>query len=142
MLIKKEKVENFMKLYDYLKMTENDFDVLDTVFDTSVTVCYIEENSMQNDNYEKFCIELAKKVEMEKIIDDIYIVAKWTELIQNNMEKFKEFTENNWKDECQYDDDDDEFIYQWIEEIHRYMAGMVWDDFYKELVKLVETLEA
>ena len=129
-----------MKLYDFMKMSENDYDTFDAVYDADVTVCFIEENK-SNDSYEKFCIELMKKVEVEKVNGDILIV-KWTELIQNNMEKFRAFTKENWYESCQYEDDEDEFIYQWINEIHQYMAGNVSEDFYDELVKLVETLEA
>ena len=47
----------------------------------------------------------------------------------------------HWHDECQYEDDDDEFIYQWITEIHSYMAGCVSDDFYGVLVEFVDELE-
>lgn len=129
-----------MKLYDFVKVSQSDYDTYDTVFDAAVTVCYIEENS-NNDNYEKFCIELMKKVEVEKINGDV-VVVEWAELIQKNMEKFKEFTAENWYESCQYEDDEDEFIYQWISEIHQYMAGNVSEDFYGELVEFVEKLEA
>ena len=129
-----------MKLYDFLKISQNDFDTYDTVYDTGVTVCYIDEEDAE-DSYDKFCIELMKKVEVEEQNDDILIV-KWTELIQNNMEKFKEFTKENWYESCQYEDDEDEFIYQWINEIHQYMAGNVAESTYDKLVKLVETLKA
>lgn len=128
-----------MKLYDFLKISQNDFDTCDTVYDTGITVCYIDEEDA-DDNYDKFCIELMKKVEVDKQNDDILIV-KWTELIENNMEKFRAFTAKNWYENCQYEDDNDEFIYQWINEIDQYMAGNVSIDFYDELVKLVETLE-
>lgn len=129
-----------MKLYDFLKVAHNDFDTCDTVFDTGVTVCYIDEEDESIDNYYKFCVELMKKVEVKEQNDDILIV-KWTELIQNNMEKFRAFTAENWYETCQYEDDEDEFIYQWINEIDQYMAGNVAESFYDELVKFVETLE-
>ena len=129
-----------MKLYDFLKVAQNDFDTCDTVYDAGVTVCFIDEADA-TDNYDKFCIELMKKVEVESLNDDI-IIVKWTELIENNMEKFRAFTKENWYESCQYEDDDDEFIYQWINEIHQYMAGNVAEDFYDELVKLVQTLKA
>ena len=128
-----------MKLYEFLKISQNDFDTCDTVYDTGVTVCYIDEEDAE-DNYDKFCIELMKKVEVEKLNDDILIV-KWTELIQNNMEKFKEFTAKNWYESCQYEDDEDEFVYQWINEIDQYMAGNVSEKFYDKLVELVQTLK-
>ena len=129
-----------MKLYDFMKLTETDWDTSDTEYDAGVTVCYIEEGK-DNDNYDKFCIELMKKVELEKQNRDVLIV-KWTELIQNNMEKFKEFTAKHWYETCQYEDDENEFIYQWINEIHSYMAGNVSEDFYETLVEFVETLES
>ena len=129
-----------MKLYDFMKDAQNDFDTEDTIYCAVVTVCYIDEADAK-DNYDKFCIELMKKVEMEKQIGDGLLV-KWTDLIQNNMEKFRAFTKENWYESCQYEDDDDEFIYQWINEIHQYMAGNVAEDFYDELIKLVQTLEA
>ena len=127
-----------MKLYDVVKLTENCYDTCDTIFDIVVTVDFIEEDK-NNDNYEKFCIEIMKKAEAEKVNGDI-IVVKWTELIKNNMEKFKEFSRENWN--TSYEDDEDEFIYQWIKEIHYYMAGYVADDFYSKLVELINDLKA
>ena len=127
-----------MKLYDYIKLTESDYDTCDTVFDAVVTVCFIAEDK-NNDNYEKFCIELMKKAEVEKVNRDI-IIVKWTELIKNNLEKFKEFARENWY--TSYEDDEDELIYQWINEIHSYIAGMVAEDFYDKLIEFVDSLKA
>lgn len=129
-----------MKLYEAMKMTENDWDTYDTVYDACVTVCYIDEEDEQTDDYYKFCTEIIKKVEVEKIIPTSHIVCNWTKLITDNMDKFKDFTEKYWNN--QYEDDEDEFIYQWINEIHYYLAGYVNEDFYSELVKFVEDLKA
>lgn len=130
-----------MKLYDIMSISQDDFDTYDTVYDAEVTVCYIEEDEA-NDNYDKFCIELMKKVEVEKIIPESHLIVKWTELITNNMKKFKKFTKENWYESCQYEDDEDEFICQWIKEIHYYLAGYVSEDFYDKLVEFVQTLKA
>lgn len=127
-----------MKLYDFLKIAQNDFDTEDTVYCEGVTVCYIEEDEA-TDNYDKFCIELMKKVEVEKQVGDALLV-KWTELIQNNMEKFKALAREHWI--YDYENDEDEFIYQWIKEIHYYMAGYVSIDFYDNLVEFVQSLKA
>ena len=127
-----------MKLYDFMKISQNDFDTEDTIYCAVVTVCYIDEEDI-NDNYARFCIDLMKKVEMEKQIGDGLLV-KWTELIQNNMEKFRAFAKEHWINS--YEDDEEEFVYQWIKEIHYYMAGYVSMDFYDNLVKFVESLEA
>lgn len=122
-------------LYDFLRMSENDYDTLDTEFDESVTVCWIGGES---DNYDKFCNEIIKKVNVERIIGE-FLVVDWSGLIKRNMEEFKKFTAEHWI--CGYEDDIDEFIYQWIKEIHYYMAGYVSEDFYEDLVELVEKLK-
>lgn len=124
-------------LYDYLKMSENDFDTCDTKYDTGVTVCYIDEEA---DDYDKFCNGIIKKVNVTKINGD-FLIVNWNELIERKMDKFKKFTAEHWYESCQYEDDIDEFVYQWINEIDQYMAGNVSIDFYSVLNKFVESLE-
>lgn len=125
-------------LYDYLKMSENDFDTYDTTYDAVVTVCYIADED-EEEEYDKFCNGIIKKVNVVHV-DTHYLTVNWTELIERNIEKFKAFTKAHWYESCQYEDDVDEFIYQWINEIHQYMAGNVSIDFYVELNKLVDSL--
>lgn len=128
-----------MTLYDYLKLTENDFDTYDTEYDVGVTVCYIDEAEAE-DNYDKFCVNIIKKVNVVKVNGDI-LVVDWCELIKKNIDVFKAFTKKHWYENCQYEDDIDEFIYQWINEIHQYMAGYVSESFYSKLNELVNNLE-
>lgn len=125
-----------MTLYEYLKMTEGDFDTYDTKYDAVVTVCYIDEES-ECDNYDKFCNNIIKKVNVVKVNGDVLIVD-WCELIERNLVKFKDFTEEYWK--YKYEDDIDEFMYQWINEIHLYMAGYVDEELYSVLNKFIDTL--
>ena len=120
-------------------MSENDFDTYDTVYDAGVTVCYIADED-EKDEYDKFCNGIIKKVNVIHINNDD-LTVNWTELIERNMDKFRAFTKENWYENCQYEDDIDEFIYQWINEIHQYMAGNVSIDFYIELNKLVDSLK-
>lgn len=125
-----------MTLFELLKVMEEDFDTYDTEYDAVVTVCYIAEED-EKDNYDRFCNGIIKKVNVvEKAGDGL--VVDWSKLICDNMEKFKEFTAEHWS--RQYEDDEDEFIYQWINEIHMYMAGYVSEDFYTTLVKFIDSL--
>lgn len=133
-----------MNLFEFISTTQKDFDTCDNVYDASVTVCLIEEDDDEGDefhNYDKFCNEIIKLVEVIKQIDDCTVLVKWTDLIKRNMEKFREFTKKYWNKFCQYEDDEDEFIYQWITEIDNYMAGNVPLNFYKTLVGFVGTLK-
>lgn len=124
-----------MTLYEYIKMSEADYDTYDIEYDAEVTVCFIEE---ENDAYDKFCNGIIKKVDVVKINADS-LVVNWNELIERNMYRFKEFTKKHWK--YQYENDTDEFIYQWINEIHMYIAGYVGESFYPTLNKFVDSLE-
>lgn len=122
-----------MTLYDYVELTKEDFDTSDKDFDAIVTVCHIGK---ENDNYDKFCNELMKKVEVLSKNGDS-LTVNWSSLISGNMENFRDFADEHWN--IQYYDED-EFIYQWIKEFHSCLAGMVSDSFYATLVEFVETL--
>ena len=124
-------------LYDYLQMAEDDFDTYDTKYDACVTVCYIDD---EYDEYDKFCNGIIKKVNVVKINRDT-LVVNWSELIERNIIKFRAFTAKNWYESCQYEDDEDEFVYQWINEIQQYMAGYVSTSFYSKLNRLVNSLD-
>lgn len=125
-----------MTLFEYLKMTENDFDTYDTKYDTGVTVCHIYEDD-ECDEYDKFCNGIIKKVEVVKINGDT-LTVNWSELIERNMDKFKMFAREYWA--FDYENDIDEFVYQWINEIHAYTAGYVSEDFYSVLNNFVDSL--
>lgn len=127
-----------MTLFEYTRINQNDFDTYDDTFEACITYCYIDEADME-DNYDKFCNGIIRKVNVIEQTDDCSIVCDWTKLIKDNWNKFKEFTAKHWGN--QYEDDEDEFIYQWINEIHYYMAGYVSEKFYDKLVEFVDSLE-
>lgn len=124
-------------LYDFVSMAENDFDTYDTKYDAEVTVCHIYE---EEDDYDRFCNSIIKKVNVVKINGDVLIV-NWSELIERNIIKFRAFSAKYWYEDRQYEDNEDEFIYQWINEIHYYIAGYVSESFYSVLNKFVDSLE-
>lgn len=126
-----------MTLYEFMKMSECDYDTYDVDFDAIVTVCLPEEDDYI-DVYGKFCFEIIKKVNVVKVTDD-GLVVDWAGFIKRNIEQLREFTDEYWYNN--YDDDEDEFVYQWINEIHAYLAGYVSEDIYEKLVELVETLD-
>ena len=66
-----------MKLYDFMKMSEADYDTYDTVYDACVTVCYADE---EDDSDDKFCNEIMKKVEVAEVHENCLIVD-WSALI-------------------------------------------------------------
>ena len=132
-----------MTLYDYLKMQNNGYlsvDTYDKDYDAVVTIdADIEdedENSCENheddENYYKFIFALLRAVEVVSFDRD-NVICDWSGLVKNNMTIFREFSKKCWI--CQYEDDDEEFIYQWIRELHYYYAGYVGESTYKAFRK-------
>ena len=124
-----------MTLYQLVKASGCDYDTYDNVYDAEVTVCSFDEGDEQSeDYYEKFRIGIMKFVE---VVDNSAtkwgIVCKWTEMIEHNISIFKEFTRKNWRN--QYEDDEDEFIFQWINEINQWCGGNCWERVYKDFVE-------
>lgn len=118
-----------MTLYELLEITNDTYDTYDTVFDAVVTVDWIEE---EKDFYDRFCRGIIKFVTVVKKSGD-GLICEWSDFITRNLAIFKKFAKEYWY--IQYEDDEDEFIYQWITELHNWMGGYVSEDIYKIFVE-------
>lgn len=119
-----------MTLFEYMQLNDNmDYDVWDTVYDDCVTVCLAEEES---DNYDKFCFGIAKLVPFDN--GGEYVIADWNGFIERNESVFREWSELYWRDGTIPDDEDD-FIEDWIIELHGMFAGGMSEDQYKKFVE-------
>ena len=125
-----------INLYDLLVISDSDYDTYDTEYDACITCCSIDDDP--DDFNDKFYHEMCKKVDVVEA-NGCNLTVNWCELIESNLEKFKAFTNEHWKKS--YEDDDDEFVYQWIREINYYFAGYVSEDFYETLYNFALTLE-
>lgn len=121
-----------MKLYDLLQIKEC-IDTYDTEYDAIVTVDADVEDNYVEDNYDKFCNYIFHNVEVVDAINDI---CDWTGFIKNNMTALKEFTKEHWNNT--YENDEDEFIYQWINELHLYCAGYTSENVYKAFLDTIQ----
>ena len=122
-----------MTLYDFVRVANNDYDTYDDVYDAIVTVCAFDEEDEKSDEYyEKFRIGIMKFVEVIRGTADKGLLCKWSEFIGRNIKVFREFAEKYWY--IQYEDED-EFIYQWITELHSWSAGALSESMYKEFVE-------
>lgn len=124
-----------INLYDFLVVSNCDYDTYDTDYEGIVTCVGIDKEP--TDKYEEFYQKMCKKVEVIHSSNNGLIV-NWSNLIERNLDKFKEFTNKHWK--YKYEDDDTELVYQWINEIHLYFAGYVGDNFYAILCEFADTL--
>lgn len=126
-----------MNLYDFLRISDKDYDTFDATFDICVTCVSVVE-SPDNDYTDLFSIALYKVVEVipEKSTQS-HPCVNWAGLITAHYDKFQSFMKKYWI--TQYSDKD-EFIYQWINELHLMLAGNGTDSAYKELIILIESL--
>lgn len=123
-----------MKLYDWLSIDKGSYDCYDTDIDESVTIDWIDK---PKSDYDFFVVGLLKKVDIEQKTDDCTLVCDWSKLIRANFTKFKHFTKEYWARDYK---DEYDFIYQWIMELHSYVAGYVNDSFYSTLKEFVDSL--
>ncbi|WP_295094602.1 hypothetical protein [Ruminococcus sp.] len=122
-----------MKLYDFITQEKTDFDTYDTVFDVCVTVCepYEYDEGEEKEYYDIFNELIMKNVEVEEKTGECTCVCKWSDFINKNIETFRKAADELWERIPKTDDD---LIYEWIKEIHAWMAGYVSESIYKEFV--------
>lgn len=129
------KPTNNINLYDFLVVSNCDYDTYDTEYDGIITCTGIDNEP--EDKYEEFYHKMCKKVEIVNV-GKYGLTVNWSCLIERNLEKFKEFTNKHWN--YTYEDDDTELIYQWVNELHLYFAGYVSEKFYETLCEFADTL--
>lgn len=119
-------------LYELCKRKEGlDLDTYDNIYDATVTVCvdfYDLEGDPDDEDFDyfRFIREIMKRVE---VIDENTVA--WSTLVENNVGIFRRWTEKHWyKGNHEYDDD---YIYEWVGQIHLLFAGYGTDDIYKSL---------
>lgn len=128
-----------MKLYEALKYYEGlSLDTTDTEYDCIVTIDKIEE---VKDNYDLFCVELQKKVELKKFIKGYFATAvvDWTGFLKKNKDQFVQYVKENWIESKQYVlNDEDEFFCEWIEQINLLVAGNGTETIYKNFINMLK----
>ena len=121
-----------MTLYEFIRMENADFDTYDTVFDAEVTVCVPCDE--ENDYYDKFYNFILKHVEFVEKTSEYECTAEWTKFIVNNIDVFRMAARRMWREETVPKSEDD-LIYEWIMEIHSWLAGYVSETEYAEFME-------
>lgn len=129
-----------MKLFEALQVYEDlCIDTADDVFDCIVTIDWNRADE-PNDNCGKFAVELFKKVELVKFFNGAYAnaICKWSDLVKNNIEVFKDFVKKEWIESKQYVlEDDDDLQFEWVEQFHLLLAGYGTETDYKKMLNLL-----
>lgn len=124
-----------MTLYEFGQLGNSCLDTCDDVFDIIITADILTDDE-ENDlgYYGKFANFICKNVNVLGKAGGCDIVADWSELITENMSVFREIANDMWY-EGSVPDDDDDFIYEWLTEIHGWLAGGVSESAYKKFME-------
>lgn len=122
-----------MNLYDFLTKEQGDFDTYDTVFDVCVTVCepYEYDEDEEKEFYDVFNDLIMKNVSVIKKISECECLCNWSDFILFNKAVFKAAAEELWP---YVPKTEDNLVYEWIKEIHAWMAGYTSEKVYKTFV--------
>lgn len=124
-----------MTLYEFGQLGNCCLDTCDDVFDIIITVDILtddEENDMGY--YGKFVNFICKNVNVLGKAGGCDVVADWSALITENMSVFRKTARAMWY-EGSVPDDDDDFIYEWLEEIRGWLAGGVSENCYQKFME-------
>lgn len=124
-----------MTLYEFGQLGNSCLDTCDDVFDIIITVDILtddEENDMGY--YGKFANFICKNVNVLGKAGGCDVVADWSALITENMSVFRKAANAMWY-EGSVPDDDDDFVYEWLTEIHGWLAGGVSESSYKHFME-------
>lgn len=115
-----------MKLYDVLKLSDDELTIHDKDYDTEFYYYGIKgDNDKELDDWSKSLIKLSKHLEIEEIRKNEYDV-NLSELIES---KIEELVKADLFYECDIDDI--------IEDIDNIMAGFVSEDWMKKFVDII-----
>lgn len=119
-----------MKLNDMFK--GDCFDTIDYVYDSVVTIDCKNGDDLDCDLLKKLLVE---KVEVVKIVGDV-IFAGYSYFIDKNFSLFKTFAIENWGEERLVDDED--LVYEFINQFHFLLGGSGTEKDYKNYVELLK----
>lgn len=121
-----------MTLYELLKIKGDSLDTSDVTYDTTVTCELIEAEDVL-DNYDRFLSYMLNNV---KVIDARNDICDWEGFVKEHKVALTHFAEDNWQNDVPRDEDD--FTYNWINELHQYLAGNISEQQYGEFLDTLE----
>ena len=119
-----------MNLYDFLIQENADYDTYDNVFDSCVTVC-TPYRGQHRESIDDFTDLITKNVSVIRTVNDT-VICNWSDFIRANMPILTEVAKKHWES---YSTDEDDFIFEWIEALHYWIAGYQTDEVYRDFVK-------
>lgn len=119
------------------------YDVCDSKFDYILNFDMDNNTLHSSDLYEKFVVELAKKIPFIKEVNGMAdIIGDFTKFIETNIYKIRAYILLEWNEEFLYvldDGNEDDLIYEFIDYLNSGLMGSYGDNTYKGLIKLLKS---
>lgn len=122
-----------MTLYELLQIKGDYIETSDVDYDVLVATDLIKDEDINDntDNYYKFLNYIAHNVE---VIDARNDICNWSKFVLDHKVALTKFAEENW---YEVPEDESDFIYEWINELHGYQSGNISEKMYKEFIDTV-----
>lgn len=119
-----------MTLYELLQIKEDYIETSDVDYDVLVGTDLVKDEDINEntDNYYKFLNYIAHNVEVTDARNDI---CNWSKFVLDHKVALTKYAEENW---YEVPEDESDFIYNWINELHGYQAGSISEKMYKEFI--------
>lgn len=126
-----------MTLYELLQIKEDYIETSDVDYDVLVGTDLVKDEDINEntDNYYKFLNYIAHNVEVTDARNDI---CNWSKFILDHKVALAKYAEENW---YEVPEDESDFIYNWINELHGYQAGSISEKMYKEFIDTMNTYQ-
>ena len=124
-----------MTLYELLQIKEDYIETSDVDYDVLVGTDLVKDEDINEntDNYYKFLNYIAHNVEVTDARNDI---CNWSKFVLDHKVALAKYAEENW---YEVPEDESDFIYNWINELHGYQAGSISEKMYKEFIDTMNT---
>ena len=122
-----------MTLYELLQIKGDYIETSDVDYDVLVATDLVKDEDMNEntDNYYKFLNYIAHNVEVTDTRNDI---CNWSKFVLNHKVALTRFAEENW---YEVPEEEDDFVYEWINELHNYQSGNISEKMYKEFIDTI-----
>lgn len=126
-----------MTLYELLQIKEDYIETSDVDYDVLVGTDLVKDEDINEntDNYFKFLNYIAHNVEVTDARNDI---CNWSKFVLDHKVALTKYAEENW---YEVPEDESDFIYEWINELHSYQSGNISEKMYKDFIDAMNTYQ-
>lgn len=121
-----------MTLYELLQIKDDYIETSDVDYDVLVGTDLVKDEDINENtnNYYKFLNYIAHNVEVTDARNDI---CNWSKFVLDHKVALTKYAEENW---YEVPEDESDFIYEWINELHNYQSGNISEKCIKTLLML------